>query len=157
MVGFTAEVAGHRGRENIPVASETYRGERGRPFCSPNESLQLQKDEASQLLTEDCDRRQSASRYSSPPSARRRKIRRASDLNDAPAGIAVDEQINNRRELPLAGGIIDLPAFLATLVELNYDAPIRAEPFNESLNQLEDEPTVEATSVAMQKSFSLVE
>lgn len=81
----------------------------------------------------------------------------ACDLNDAPAGIAVDEQIDNRRELPLDGGVIDLRAFLATLVELNYDGPIRAEPFNEPLNLLEDEPAVKATSIAMKKAFALIE
>jgi len=81
----------------------------------------------------------------------------ACDLNDAPAGIPVDEQIDQRRELPCATGVIDLKAFLSALVEIQYDGPIRAEPFNSALNQLENEPAVAATSEAMKTAFVLVE
>jgi sugar phosphate isomerase/epimerase len=80
----------------------------------------------------------------------------ACDLNDAPAGIPVDEQIDQRRELPCATGVIDLKAFLSTLIELQYDGPIRAEPFNSVLNQWENEPALAATSAAMRKAFALV-
>jgi sugar phosphate isomerase/epimerase len=81
----------------------------------------------------------------------------ACDLNDAPAGIPVDEQIDQRRELPCATGVIDLKAFLSTLIELQYDGPIRPEPFNSALNQLENEPAVATTSEAMKKAFALIE
>jgi len=81
----------------------------------------------------------------------------ACDLNDAPVGIAVDEQIDNRRELPAATGVIDLKGFLGVLVELQYDGPVRAEPFNEPLNKLANDPAVEATAAAMKKAFALVE
>lgn len=81
----------------------------------------------------------------------------ACDLNDAPAGIPVDEQIDNRRELPMATGVIDLKAFLSALVEIGYDGPIRAEPFNQTLNQMENEDALEATAKAMRAAFALVE
>ncbi len=81
----------------------------------------------------------------------------ACDLNDAPAGIAIDEQIDQRRELPSATGVIDLKGFLDVLVELQYDGPIRAEPFNEPLNRLANDPAVEATAAAMKKAFALVD
>ncbi len=77
----------------------------------------------------------------------------AVDLNDAPAGIAVHDQIDNRRELPAATGVIDLSAFLSALVEIGYDGPVRAEPFNAPLNKLGDGPAVEATSKAMFKAL----
>ncbi len=80
----------------------------------------------------------------------------ACDLNDAPSGIEIDQQLDQRRELPSATGVIDLKSFLSTLVELGYDGPVRAEPFNESLNKLDNEPAVEATAAAMKKAFSLV-
>lgn len=80
----------------------------------------------------------------------------AVDLNDAPAGIPVDEQIDNRRELPSATGVIDLKTFLGALVEIDYDGPVRSEPFNQPLNNLDDEPAVEATANAMKKSFALI-
>lgn len=81
----------------------------------------------------------------------------ACDLNDAPAGIEVDQQIDSKRELPCATGVIDLAAFLKTLVEIGYDGPIRAEPFNAPLNALDDDAAVAATSAAMKKAFALVE
>ncbi len=81
----------------------------------------------------------------------------AVDLNDAPAGIAVQEQIDNRRELPMASGVIDMKGFLAALIEMGYDGPVRAEPFNQALNALDDAAAVEATGIAMKKAFKLVE
>lgn len=80
----------------------------------------------------------------------------ACDLNDAPAGIAIDEQIDSQRELPSASGVIDLKTFLGVLVEIGYDGPVRAEPFNAKLRALENDDACRATSMAMKKSFSLV-
>ena len=57
----------------------------------------------------------------------------ACDLNDAPAGVPIDQQIDNRRELPGATGVIDLKTFLGVLVDIGYDGPVRAEPFNRRL------------------------
>jgi sugar phosphate isomerase/epimerase len=81
----------------------------------------------------------------------------ACDLNDAPAGIERDEQIDNQRELPAATGVIDLKTFLGALVEIGYDGPIRAEPFNKPLNEMGDEEALSATAKAMRKAFALVE
>ncbi len=80
----------------------------------------------------------------------------ACDLNDAPAGLAIDEQIDNQRELPSATGVIDLKAFLGVLVEIGYDGPVRAEPFNARLNALGNDLACQATSAAMKNAFSLV-
>src|SRR5262249_51339496 len=55
----------------------------------------------------------------------------AVDLNDAPAGIPRDEQVDNRRELPCATGVIDVGELLTALNEIGYDGPVRAEPFNQ--------------------------
>jgi sugar phosphate isomerase/epimerase len=80
----------------------------------------------------------------------------ACDLNDAPAGIPVDQQIDNRRELPAATGVINLQGFLTVLLEIGYDGPIRAEPFNRKLDELDDESAVAATAESMRKAFALV-
>lgn len=80
----------------------------------------------------------------------------ACDLNDAPEGIPVDQQRDNRRELPAATGVIDLAEFLNALVEIGYDGPVRAEPFNQQLNAMEDEAAVETTAAAMRKAFALI-
>lgn len=79
----------------------------------------------------------------------------ACDLNDAPAGIAVAEQIDSRRELPAATGVIDVATFLRALVKIGYDGPVRAEPFNQRLNEMEDGAAVQATAEAMRKAFAL--
>lgn len=78
----------------------------------------------------------------------------ACDLNDAPAGIPVEEQIDQKRELPAATGVIDVAPFLQALVKIGYDGPVRAEPFNQPLRELEDGPAAEATANAIRKAFS---
>ncbi len=78
----------------------------------------------------------------------------ACDLNDAPAGIPVEEQLDNQRELPAATGVIDVASFLQALVKIGYDGPVRAEPFNKPLNQLENEPAAEATANAIRKAIA---
>ncbi len=80
----------------------------------------------------------------------------AVDLNDAPAGLAVDEQIDQKRELPMATGVIDLATFLNTLNQLGYDGPVRAEPFNAALRKLPADQAVSATAAAMKKAFALI-
>ena len=80
----------------------------------------------------------------------------ACDLNDAPKGIEVDQQIDNKRELPSATGVIDVKTFLETLVQIGYDGPVRAEPFNKKLNKMDDDPAVAATAAAMKKAFGLL-
>ena len=81
----------------------------------------------------------------------------ACDLNDAPKGIEIDEQIDSRRELPTATGVIDLKSFLSELVSLGYDGPVRAEPFNQALNAMDNEQAVAATAKAMKRAFELVD
>ncbi len=75
------------------------------------------------------------------------------DLNDAKAGRTYKEQLDNERELPGKTGIIDLDAFLGSLVQIGYDGPVRAEPFNNALNAMDDEAAVKLTAEAMKKSL----
>jgi len=81
----------------------------------------------------------------------------ACDLNDAPAGIPVDQQRDGSRELPCATGVIELEVFLGALVKIGYDGPIRAEPFNKPLREMPPDKALEATAAAMKKAFALVE
>lgn len=76
------------------------------------------------------------------------------DLNDAPAGIEIDQQIDNQRELPMATGVIDVKAFLEALVHIQFDGPIRAEPFNKPLNEMENDAAAAATAAAMKKALA---
>ena len=80
----------------------------------------------------------------------------SADLNDAPRGIEREEQYDNRRELPLDTGVINVRDFLEALVSIGYDGPIRAEPFNRRLNEMEDEQASRVASEALRKAFALV-
>lgn len=76
------------------------------------------------------------------------------DLNDAPTGIAKEQQRDNERELPMATGVIDAAPFLNALVEIGYDGPARPEPFNKALNALENDAACAATSAALHKAVA---
>lgn len=78
----------------------------------------------------------------------------AVDLNDAPAGLAIDEQRDLSRELPCATGVINVGEFLKALQQIGYDGPVRAEPFNAALRKLPTEQAVAATAKAMHKAFA---
>ncbi len=80
----------------------------------------------------------------------------SADLNDAPRGIERNLQRDNQRELPLATGVIDAKAFLGALAAVGYDGPIRAEPFNRTLNDMDDDQAAAAVARAMKKAFALV-
>jgi len=80
----------------------------------------------------------------------------AVDLNDAPAGVPKDQQVDNRRELPCATGVIDLRGFLNALNQIGYDGPVRAEPFNTALNRMSKDEACAATSAALKKAFALL-
>jgi sugar phosphate isomerase/epimerase len=80
----------------------------------------------------------------------------ACDLNDAPAGIPVGEQIDQVRELPASTGVIDVKTFLDALVAIGYDGPVRAEPFNATLNAMGDEEAIEAVARAMRRAFAKI-
>ena len=78
------------------------------------------------------------------------------DLNDARTGFEVDEQTDGKRELPLATGVIPIKEFMEGILQIGYDGPVRAEPFNQPLRDMEDEAAVKATYDAMKKAFDLV-
>jgi len=77
------------------------------------------------------------------------------DLNDAPAGVPVDQQIDSKRELPAATGVIDVKSFLASLRKIGFDGPIRAEPFNAELRKLPREQALATTIASIKKAFAL--
>lgn len=71
-------------------------------------------------------------------------------LNDAPVGIHVNDQVDNKRELP-GTGVIDLKGFFGALKKIGYDGPVTVEPFNEPLKKMSLVEAVKATSAAMDK------
>src|ERR687897_1198331 len=57
-------------------------------------------------------------------------------VNDAPAGIERDEQIDTVRTLPMETGVIDLVGFMGALQGMGYDGPVMPEPFSQCLVDL---------------------
>lgn len=80
----------------------------------------------------------------------------AVDLNDAPAGIPKDQQVDSRRELPCATGVIDVGAFLNALNQIGYDGPVRAEPFNQAVNKMSREEACATAAKALKQAFGLI-
>jgi len=76
------------------------------------------------------------------------------DLNDAPAGKTLDEQMDLSRELPAATGVIPVKVFLGALRKIGYDGPVQAEPFNAALRAMPKDEAVAATAAAMKKAFA---
>jgi len=75
-------------------------------------------------------------------------------VNDAPAGIPVDQQVDTVRALPGETGVIDIAGFLQTLQALGYDGPVVPEPFKTELADLpSDEARLEVVGAAMNTIF----
>lgn len=76
-------------------------------------------------------------------------------LNDAPAGIPVDQQVDNRRGLPCATGVIDVKAFLGAMLKIGYDGPVVCEPFSAELRKLSPDQALAAVAAAMKQAVAL--
>jgi sugar phosphate isomerase/epimerase len=78
------------------------------------------------------------------------------DLNDAPTGVPVDQRIDSSRELPAATGVIDVKTFLGSLKEIGYKGPVRAEPFNKTVESMSPDEALRVTAASLDKAFALV-
>jgi len=77
-------------------------------------------------------------------------------VNDAPQGIAIDEQLDGVRCLPGETGVIDIVAFLRSLQAIGYDGPVTPEPFKKDLADLPaDEERLKVVGASMDKIFSI--
>ncbi|NWG21624.1 MAG: sugar phosphate isomerase/epimerase [Chloroflexi bacterium] len=70
-------------------------------------------------------------------------------VNDAPAGVLVEDQLDQVRRLPGATGVIDMPGFLQALAEIGYDGPVTPEPFEPRLGELTPEQASAEAAAAM--------
>jgi sugar phosphate isomerase/epimerase len=78
-------------------------------------------------------------------------------VNDAPAGIDVDKQMDNRRQLPVTSGVIDMKRFVNALVTIGYDGPVECEPFDQELREMDDGPAMRKTKNALDRVWALIE
>ena len=77
-------------------------------------------------------------------------------VNDAPAGVAVDEQMDNRRKLPVTTGVIDLKGFMNTLVKIGYDGPVECEPFDQELRKMDQAAILQTTAASLGRLWDLI-
>ncbi len=77
-------------------------------------------------------------------------------VNDAPAGVAVDQQVDNRRGLPVTTGVIDMKGFVNALVKIGYDGPVEVEPFDQELRKLDPDAAVQKTAESLSRVWDLV-
>jgi sugar phosphate isomerase/epimerase len=78
------------------------------------------------------------------------------DINDARAGFTRETQVDGKRELPMATGVIPIKEFMQGLVDIGYDGPLRTEPFNQALNDLENEEALKVNMEAISKTLGTV-
>ncbi len=73
-------------------------------------------------------------------------------VNDAPAGIPVDEQLDNVRALPAQTGVIPIDGFMTALRSIGYNGPVTPEPFASELqNYSSDAERLTVVGSAMKK------
>ena len=67
-------------------------------------------------------------------------------INDAPAGVPAEDQVDSVRGLPGETGVLKIADFFEGLLSIGYDGPVVAEPFEPKLAKM---PYEEALSVVM--------
>jgi len=77
-------------------------------------------------------------------------------VNDAPSGIDVDKQMDNRRQLPVTSGVIDMKGFINALVKIGYDGPVECEPFDQELREMDDGPAIQETVDSLDRTWNLI-
>ena len=70
-------------------------------------------------------------------------------INDAPAGVAREAQIDNVRRLPGETGVIDARRFLRCLQAIDYSGPVMMEPFDERLKAMEPKEAIKKAKDAL--------
>jgi sugar phosphate isomerase/epimerase len=76
------------------------------------------------------------------------------DLNDAPANTPKDQMKDGNRELPASTGVIDVKSFLGALEKIGYYGPVRVEPFNDVVRQMQPDQACDAAMSALKKAFA---
>jgi len=76
-------------------------------------------------------------------------------VNDAPKGVAVDQQRDNVRAMPGETGVIDIRGFLRGLQRIGYDGPVMVEPFSDRIRKLPEEEAVRETKESLDKIWKI--
>ena len=77
-------------------------------------------------------------------------------VNDAPADIPTNQQVDSRRKLPVTTSVIDLKGFINALVKIGYDGPVECEPFDRELRRAEDDAALQKTIDSLNRLWELI-
>ena len=77
-------------------------------------------------------------------------------VNDAPADIPTNQQVDSRRKLPVTTSVIDLKGFINALVKIGYDGPVECEPFDRELRRAEDDVALQKTIDSLNRLWELI-
>ena len=77
-------------------------------------------------------------------------------LNDAPANVPLDQQIDSHRALAASTGVIDIGGFLGALIDIGYDGPAASEPFDNTLGRMPREEALQKTIDALHAAIGKV-
>lgn len=78
------------------------------------------------------------------------------DLNDARTGFTRLEQQDGKRELPMATGVINTKEFMQGLLDIGFDGPLRTEPFNQVLNDMDNDAALMLNMDALKKALATI-
>ena len=78
-------------------------------------------------------------------------------INDAPAGIDPDEQIDNIRCLPAETGVIPLTELMQILNSIGYEGPVTPEPFSKKVNEMSPPDAAKATAESLNQVWKNAE
>ena len=76
-------------------------------------------------------------------------------VNDAPAGVEIDDHVDNVRDMPGATGVIDIATFLQALDAMGYDGPVTAEPFSPAIREMDAPDAAKATVDSLTKIWQV--
>ncbi|HAV64128.1 MAG TPA: xylose isomerase [Verrucomicrobiales bacterium] len=79
------------------------------------------------------------------------------ELNDAPEGIAREQQLDGQRRLPATTGVLPLKEFLTSVAATGFAGPVMAEPFFAPLREGSVEAAAEQVGVALKRSMALIQ
>lgn len=77
------------------------------------------------------------------------------ELNDAPEGIAREQQIDGQRRLPATTGVLPVRDFVGAIAGTGYDGPAMVEPFFAPLREASVEAAAEQVAVAIKRATAL--
>ena len=75
-------------------------------------------------------------------------------INDAPAGIDPDDQIDSVRCIPAETGVIPLAELMQILNSIGYDGPVTVEPFSAKINAMEPQDAARTAAESLDKVWA---